>query len=244
MPDDAPAFDTHPHYRTPCTPRQLTAALGKHRARQISSLYPDGLSLADLDLEKAIDANAFPYLDGAWGATTLTVYAAADFGLRLTDLVIKNGAARGLIGEEEARKEYVTVGRHPSEWAALCDADTLRMQHRNRVFVLSETPEALGLTLLWEIGYSLGDINLGVGPEAFHRRTTAADAAEMVTAPFGPEQVQALHDWQQGDTPVRCRTAECALTGRPVLVASAKGLSCPQCGETRSWAWRAMTGEA
>lgn len=244
MTSEAPAFDTHPHYRTPCSTSQLTATLGKSQGRKVRSLYPNDLTLADLALEQAIDADVFPLLDGAWGPKEPPIPVAADFGLRLTDLVISNGAARGLISEEDAREQYVTIGRPRSEWATLCDADTLRMQHKNRVFVLSETPEAFGLTVLWEIGYSVGDLNLGTGPEAFDRRTTAADAAEMTTAPFSPDQVAALNDWQQGDTPVRCNAAECSLTDQPVLTASASGLVCPQCGKTRSWAWRVMVGEA
>lgn len=244
MTSEAPAFDTHPHYRTPCTTSQLTTALGKHTARQIRNHYPQGMTLADLALEKAIDAGVFPLLDGAWGPKEVPIPVAADFGLRLTDLVISNGAARGLISEEDARQQYVTIGRPRSEWAALCDADTLRMHHKNRVFVLSETPEAFGLTVLWEIGYTIGDLNLGTGPEAYDRRTTAVEAAEMTTAPFSPDQVKSLTDWQQGDTPVRCNAAECSLTSQPVLTASASGLTCPQCGKTRSWAWRVMVGEA
>lgn len=244
MTSEAPTFDTHPHYRTPCSASQLAAALGKRRAGEARDHYPDGLTLADLALEQAIDADNFPLLDGAWGPKNTPIRAAADFGLRLTDLVISNGVARGFIREEEARKQYVTIGRHPSEWAAICDGDTLRMHHKNRVFVLSETPEAFGLPVLWEIGYSVGDINLGTGPEAFDVRTTAADAAKMTTAPFNPDQVAALHDWQQGDTPVRCNAAECSLTEQPTLIASASGLTCPQCGKKRSWAWRAMVGEA
>lgn len=244
MTTDAPAFDTHPHYRTPCSTSQLTATLGKRRAREAQNHYPNGLTLADLALEQAIDSGTLTILDGAWGPKETPIPVAADFGLRLTDLVISNGVARGIISEDEARKQYVTIGRDRSEWAALCDADTLRMHHRNRVFVLSETPEAFGLTVLWEIGYSLGDLNLGTGPEAFNRRTTAADAARMVTAPFNPDQVAALHSWQQGDGPVRCNRPECALTDQPILEASASGLTCPRCGKVRSWAWRAMVGEA
>jgi hypothetical protein len=244
MTNETPAFDTHPHYCTPCSTGQLAAALGKRRAREVSNHYPAGPSLADLALEQAIDADNFPLLDGAWGPKNTPISVAADFGLRLTDLVISNGVTRGFISEEEAQKQYVTVGRHFSEWASICDADTLRMHHQNRVFVLSETPEAFGLPVLWEIGYSLGDLNLGTGPEAYERRTTAADAAEMVTAPFSPEQVAALLSWQQGNAAVRCNTPECSLTELPILVASAVGLQCPRCGATRSWAWRAMTAQA
>ncbi|MBZ6211589.1 hypothetical protein KVH31_34405 [Streptomyces olivaceus] len=243
MNSEAPAFDTHPHYRTPCSLSHLTATLGKRRAREIRSHYPDGLTLADLSFEQAIDADNLTLLDGAWGPKSTPIALAADFGLRLADLVVSNGVARGFISEQEAQQQYVTIGRHPSEWRAICDADTLRMHHRNRVFVLSETPEAFGLTVLWEIGYSIGDLNLGTGPEAFEQRTTAAMAAEMSTAPFTPDQVAALHVWQQGETAVRCKAPECSLTDQPVLEASAAGLTCPRCGEVRSWAWRAMTGE-
>ncbi|MFE1451916.1 hypothetical protein [Streptomyces olivaceoviridis] len=244
MTSEAPAFDTHPYYRTPCSTSQLTAALGKRRARETRRHYPNGLTLADLALEQAIDADNFPLLDGAWGPKNTPIAVAADFGLRLTDLVISNGVARGFIGEDEARQKYVTIGRHHSEWRAICNADTLRMHHQNRVFVLSEMPEAFGLPVLWEIGYSLGDLNLGSGPEAFSRRTTAEDAVEMVTAPFNPAQVAALSEWQMGATAVRCGKTGCALTEQPVLTASASGLTCPRCGATRSWAWRAMIGEA
>jgi hypothetical protein len=244
MPGTAAAFDTHPHYRTPCSNAQLTSALGKRTARQVADLYPDGMTLADLVLEQAIDADSITILDGAWGPHPMPIAVAADFGFRLTDLVISNGVTRGLMDEETARQTYVTKDRDFSEWSFLCTAESLRMHHRNRVFVLSETPEAFGLQNLWEIGYSLGDMNLGTGPEAFDRRTTAADAAQMVTAPFTAEQVVHLSAWQSGDSPLRCNTPECALTDAPVLKAAAEGLTCPQCGKLRSWAWQAMVGEA
>lgn len=238
-----PTFDTHADYRTACSTHALVAALGKRRARDVQNHYPDSMSLADLALEQDIDTNSFVLLDGAWGPKKLTVPMASDFGLRLTDLVISNGATRGIISDEEARKQYVTIGHSFSEWASLCDADTLRMHHRNRVFVLSEAPEAFGLARLWEIGYSLGDLNLGTGPEAFERRTTATDAAEMVTSPFTDAQVAALRAWQNGDFPVRCNQPECALTDPPAMEPHAEGFTCPKCRHIRSWAWRAMTGE-
>lgn len=243
MTSEAPAFDTHPDYRRECPRTELVAALGKRRARTVQDLYEGHVTRADLTLEQAIDRDTFPYLDGAWGPRKLTVEVAADLGLRLTDLVISNGAARGLLNEEEARAQYVTIGRGLAEWRHLCDADTLRMQHRTRVFVLSETPEAFGLTVLWEVGYSLGDLNLSTGPEAFDRRTTAADAAQMVTAPFTPAQVDALDAWQRGEHPVQCAQPECALISPSVLEASDAGLICPRCGKVRPWAWKAMTGE-
>jgi hypothetical protein len=86
MTSEAPAFDTHPHYRTPCTSSQLTSTLGKRTARQVAGLYPDGMTLADLALEQAIDADSITVLDGAWGPRQMPIAVAANFGLRLTDL--------------------------------------------------------------------------------------------------------------------------------------------------------------
>jgi hypothetical protein len=241
---EAPAFDTHPHYRTPCDSSHLMSTLGKRTARQVAGLYPDGMTLADLALEQAIDSGTIVILDGAWGPKQMSIPVAADFGLRLTDLVIFNGVTRGLMDEETARQAYVTKGRDFSEWAPLCNADTLRMHHQNRVFVLSETPEAFGLDTLWEIGYSIGDLNVGTGPEALERRTTAEDSAQMVIAPFSAEQVLRLAEWQNGDSPIRCKAPECALTDASILEVAAEGLTCPRCGKQRPWAWRSMVGEA
>lgn len=237
-----PRFDTHPHYTTPCPSSALTAALGKRRAREAQQHYDQPMTLADLELEKAIDAGIITILDGAWGPKHLPIPLAVDWGLRLTDLVISNGATRGDITEDEARAAYVTIGRPKGSWAHLCDATMLRDQHKRRVFVLSEHPELFGLPVLWEIGYSIGDLNLGTGPEAFDVRTTAEHAAEQATAPFTPEQVQALGDYQQSsDKPLRCGQTECAATGNaPVLTPDATGLTCPECGWTRSWVWKAL----
>lgn len=237
-----PDFATHPHYSTPCPQADLVAALGKRHAREISALYEQPLTLADLEMERCIDSGAITLLDGAWGPKTLPVPLAADFGLRLTDLVISNGATRGDISEDEARAAYVTIGRPKGSWAHLCDAAMLRNQHQQRVFVLSEHPELFGLTTLWEVGYSVGDLNLGTGPEAFDVRTTAEMAAEQTTAPFTPQQIEALEQYQAtGDKPLRCGRAECAAAGNPpVLTPKAAGLVCPVCGWTRSWVWKAL----
>lgn len=236
------SFDTHPHYTTPCPTSALIAALGKRRAREAQQHYDQPMTLADLELEKCIDAGAITILDGAWGPKALPIPIATDFGLRLTDTVISNGATRGLIPEAEARAAYVTIGRPKGSWAHLCDAAMLRDQHQRRVFVLSEHPELFGLPSLWEIGYSIGDLNLATGPEAFHTRTTAEHAAEQATAPFTREQVQALEDHQAtSNIPLRCGQTECAATGNaPVLTPHATGLTCPECGWTRSWVWKAL----
>ncbi|MFD8626637.1 hypothetical protein ACFV4E_22600 [Streptomyces hygroscopicus] len=237
-----PDFATHPHYSTPCPASTLTAALGKRRAKHAQQQYDQPMTLADLELEKAIDAGTITILDGAWGPKHLPIPLAVDWGLRLTDLVISNGAARGDITEDEARAAYVTIGRPKGSWAHLCDAAMLRDQHQRRVFVLSERPELFGLTTLWEVGYSLGDLSLGTGPEAFDVRTTAETAAEQTTAPFTPQQVEALEQYQAtGDMPLRCGRAECAAAGNPpVLIPGAAALTCPVCGWTRSWVWKAL----
>ncbi|MFJ1993037.1 hypothetical protein [Streptomyces asiaticus] len=237
-----PDFATHPHYSTPCPASTLTAALGKRRAREAQQHYDQPMTLADLELEKCIDADTITILDGAWGPKTFSIRIATDFGLRLTDTVISNGAARGLIPEAEARAAYVTIGRPKGSWFGLCDAAMLRDQHQRRVFVLSEHPELFGLATLWEIGYSIGDLNLGTGPEAFDVRTTAEMAAEQATAPFTAEQVEALKQHQAtSDKPLRCGRTECAATGNsPVLSPKAAALTCPACGWTRSWVWKAL----
>jgi hypothetical protein len=237
-----PDFATHPHYSTPCPPGQLTAALGKRRAKEVTKLYDQPLTLADLELEKCIDTGTITILDGAWGPKYLPIPLAVDWGLRLTDLVISNGATRGDITEDEARATYVTIGHPKGSWAHLCDAAMLRSQHQQRVFVLSQHPDAFDLTTLWEIGYSVGDLNLGTGPEAFDVRTTAEMAAEQTTAPFTPRQVEALERYQAtGDMPLRCGRTECAATGNPpVLTPGAAVLTCPVCDWTRSWVWTAL----
>ncbi|WP_392838649.1 hypothetical protein [Streptomyces sp. LN500] len=234
-------LEAHPSYSVPCTRTDLVAALGKRRAKAVQQLYPAPMTRADLILERAIDEGHLMLLDGAWGPKRLPVDVAANFGLRLTDQVVSNGATRGIITQQEAEDVYVTIGRPYKSWAHICTPDTLRGHHQRRVFVLSEHPELFDLDTLWEIGYSEGDLSLGKGPDAFDIRTTAEIAARQIAAPFTDEQVEALRHWQQYDEPVRCKQDVCAATDPPALDVSKEGLICPTCGTTRSWAWRVMT---
>ena len=239
--EEAPRFDNHPHYNAPCPDSLLTSTLGRRQVRTIKSLYPQPMTMADYEMEKAIDRGSITILDGAWGPKTMPIPVAAAWGLKVTDLVISNGAARGFIPEDEAASMYVTLGKPADAWRSLATAETLRMQHQQRTFVLSESPEAFDLDVLWELGYSIWDLNLASSPEAHQERTTADLAAEMCTAPFTPDQVEALQAWQSGDKPARCGSFECKASGAPVLDVAEQSLSCPQCGKTRSWVWRAMT---
>lgn len=236
-------LEAHPAYRTPCTPADLRAALGKNRAKVVQSFYSEPMTMADLIMEQAIDAGHLMVLDGAWGPKELPVPVAASFGLHLTDQVISNAVTRGLMAQDEAEAVYVTKGRPRESWIGICDAASLRHQHQTRIFVLSEHPELFGLDTLWEIGYAIGELSLGTSPESLGRRTTAEVAARQIVAPFTDEQVAAIRYWQEHDQPVRCGQAECAATDPHVLSVSREGLTCPACGRVRSWAWRVMTEE-
>lgn len=234
-------LEAHPSYSVQCTRADLVAALGKHRAKAVQQLYPEPMTMADLLLERAIDEGHLMLLDGAWGPKRLPVDVAANFGLRLTDQVVSNGATRGIVTQQEAEDVYVTIGRPYESWAHICDGDTLRGHHQRRVFVLSEHPELFDLDTLWEIGYSEGDLSLGTGPEAFDIRTTAEISVRQIAAPFTDEQVDAMQHWQEYDEAIRCKQAVCAATDPPVLNVTNEGLICPACNTPRSWAWRVMT---
>lgn len=234
-------LEAHPAYRTPCTPADLRAALGKNRAKAVQSFYSEPMTMADLIMEQAIDAGHLMVLDGAWGPKELPVAAAARFGLLLTDKVISNAVTRGLMPQDKA--VYVIKGHPRESWTGICDAATLRHQHQTRIFVLSEHPELFGLGTLWEVGYAIGELSLGTSPESLGRRSTAEIAARQIVAPFTDEQVMAMRYWQEHDEPVRCGEAECAATHQPVLAVDNDGLTCPTCGKVRPWAWRGMTEE-
>lgn len=234
-------LEAHPSYGVLCTRADLVAALGKRRAKTVQQLYPAPMTMADLILEQAIDKGYLTLLDGAWGPKQLPVDVAANFGLRLTDQVVSNGVARGIVTQQEAEDVYVTIGRPHESWAHICNSDTLRGHHQRRVFVLSEHPELFDLDTLWEIGYSEGGLSLGKGPEAFDVRTTAEIAARQIAAPFTDAQVEAMRHWQQYDEAIRCKQDVCAATDPPILDVSKEGFICPTCGTTRPWAWRVMT---
>lgn len=237
---DTPNFDTHPDYRIQCPTDILTATFGKRRLREIQQHYEAPLTMADLAMEKAIDSDTINILDGAWGPKLLNVGLAAAWGLHLTDQVLANAATRGLISNEEAQSHYVTTGKPREAWIGICDGDTLRTQHQRRVFVLSEHPHLFGLETLWEVGYSVGELTLGVAPEAFDVRPGAEVHVQQTTAPFTEDQVSALSAWQQGDQPIRCGGLECRATTPPILSVMPDGLVCPTCGRVREWVWRGL----
>jgi hypothetical protein len=69
-------------------------------------------------------------------------------------------------------------------------------------------------------------------------RTAPVSEAQIVRAPWTPEQVDALNRWQQDKQvhPFTCGGDECRAT----LYATPDGWRCPMCGYTQTWAHQFM----
>lgn len=72
--------------------------------------------------------------------------------------------------------------------------------------------------------------------------------ADTFKAPFTPEQVRLLNQYQERGYfhPFTCRTDQHVgrPLGRPALIATGKGWTCPLCDYTQDWAWKFMADQA